>query len=392
METRQSGPRGGWEAAGWTLVLALLCLCLGAGPAPAPAPAHLVALEGQAWHTPPGGNWTSLPPAGGLPRALPIGSQLRTGPHSSLEVDLGPERGWLRLEQDSELVLRGPAADSPAGSLYLEAGGLRARLGAQAPLLKAPAGTAAAPGAEIDWTSERSSGRATLKVEKGAARLAAGGVEIQVVAGQSGVIDFGQSPGRTEGSPPAPPVSAAKPEATPEPAPAPASSAPAPPASAAAPRAGNAPSPPPPAQASAPPSPAQPTPMSADIAVPTAGAAPATAPAPPEDKGPPWQVREGAGVVSLRVTLGGGALPQVRVSEGPVVEVEAPGVNPQPGQLGPGQPGEKLLRGWSAQAGPEGGLRLRVELAAGRYTLLQHFDAANGQYALDLFARGEAKP
>lgn len=348
---RRCGPFGGREAAWMALFLCLACLDLAAASPSAHPAGRLTALEGEIWHLPPGGSWTSLPLSANLPRDIPAGSLLRTGERGGLELELGQGRGWLRLAPGSELILRPPDAAAPHGSLYLEVGRLHARLGEAAPLLKAPAGAAQAAPGEVEWRSEASSGRAVLTVIAGRGSLAGGGGEIEVAPGQTGVMEFGQAPRLLALSAPAPePGSPASPAATPSPALAPASPAPAPPA---------APEPP--------------------------------APAGP-DPGLPWQVHEGQGGLGLRIKLPGGQMPQLRVAAGPVVEVIANGVNALPAWLGrrPGQ--GKPLQAQAAQAGEGNVLRLRLYLVPGEYTLLQHLEVSSGQYALDIFPRGETRP
>ncbi|MFZ5584423.1 MAG: hypothetical protein ACOZHQ_00690 [Thermodesulfobacteriota bacterium] len=351
------------------VLLALACLLISAA---APAPARLTSVEGAAWLMPPGGNWSELSLAAGQTRDLPAGSLLRTGEKGRLELELGRGQGRLRLEPSSELVLRGPDAAAPHGSLYLEIGRLRAKLADEAPVLKAPAGELAAGPAELEWRSEDRGGRALLRVDAGQARLSGGGQAIALAAGQAAVVLFGQAPRLLAEATPAPPMAAA------------AGPAPAPPAA--------------PAPADQPAQPAAASPATVAPPAPQAPLPSQASPPPPAaaDRGPeprlPWRVRESAGGLNLRLDLPAGALPRLAVEPGPVVVVEAAGLAAQPGWPLQ-QPGEgKPLQGLKVTPGARDSLRLRLELAPGQYTLLQHLDAASGAYHLDLFPQGRAEP
>lgn len=400
MMARRRGWQKAWERAGLALLAALAGLVLAAAVAAAPGPpaAQLVSKQGPVWLMPPGGNWAALPANATLPRDLDAGSLLRTGEQGRLELDLGSRQGRVELGPKSELVLRAPESDSPHGTLYMEIGSLHAVLAAEAPLLKAPAGTVHAAGAEVEWRSEQRGDRAVLRVVKGKARLAAAGQEVSLSAGQSATVKFGEAPQLDAAAPAAKPAPTPAPAPTPTPAPAPTPT----PAPAPAPESKPVPTPPPAPVAKPAPAPA-PTPAPAPAPAPAA-ATPTPAPTPetaPAVAGPvpakpvlanqPWRAVEFGGTLNLTVTLPVGAIPRLQVLEGPVIVVQATGLRVQ-ADWPREQAGEnKPLRAIKLQAGADGETDLRLELAPGEYTVLQILELAKGGYRLDVFPRREAR-
>ncbi|MFH1059598.1 MAG: hypothetical protein V1797_13085, partial [Pseudomonadota bacterium] len=135
----------------------------------------------------------------------------------------------------------------------------------------------------------------------------------------------------------------------------------------------------------------EPTPAPEPPAEATPAPAPAPAPAPPAAPKLPWQVRETAGALNLTLNLPKGAIPHLRVLEGPVIMVQATGLHAQPDwpRQQPGQ--DQPLHALRLQPGAGGAVDLSLELAPGQYTLLQLLELASGVYHLDIFPRGEAR-